>query len=70
MIKAIVKNYFVSRANEFKKFTKYGPEFEKLLHLFETEVESQGKGILVDLLKDIIKIIVDGDLPEMFERKS
>jgi vacuolar-type H+-ATPase subunit E/Vma4 len=65
IVKAVVKDYFVSRANEFKKFKKYGPEFEKLLTMFEKDLEKEGKGIAVDFLKDMIHLIIDGDIPDL-----
>merc|ERR1719334_1425564 len=66
-VKAAVKEYFVSRINEFKKMgPKYKATAEDLLKQFEKLSLHQLKNMGVDFLGDLIKIIMGQD-PEAVE---
>ena len=57
-----MKEYFVSRGNEFKKMgPKYKSTVEDLLNKFETMSIKALKNMGVDFLGDLIKIIMGQD---------
>merc|ERR1711962_1074598 len=61
-VKAAVKEYFVSRGNEFKKMgPKYKSTVEDLLNKFETLSVKELKNMGVEFLGDLIKIIMGID---------
>merc|ERR1719376_1054631 len=61
-VKAAVKDFFVSRINEFKKMgPKYEPTAEDLLHKFEHLLPNELAKMAVSFLGDLIKIIMGLD---------
>merc|ERR1712212_670126 len=61
IIKAMVEAWAKEKEAELEKLvTKYKPELIKIAKTFEASLEHEGKGLLVDLLGDLIKIIISG----------
>merc|ERR1712002_1330043 len=61
IIKAMVEAWAKEKEAELEKLvTKYKPELIKIAKTFEATLEHEGKGLLVDLLGDLIKIIISG----------
>merc|ERR1712243_519350 len=72
-IKAAVEKFALKEKAEFEKFgAKYQPKFEALLKRFEAtlvkEGKGLGKGLLLDILQEIIKIIIGGNDVEPMQR--
>merc|ERR1712243_365718 len=72
-LKAAVEKFALKEKAEFEKFgAKYGPKFEALAKRFEAtlvkEGKGLGKGLLLDILQEIIKIIIGGNDVEPMQR--
>jgi len=59
MVVGIAKAYFKEKFDQFKAMgEKFKPIFEKFLKKLEDDFIHKGKGLVIDLLSDLIKIII------------
>ena len=73
MVKAALKKYFGPRQAELVKFVhKYKPQMLDLLQRLKKHMEFQFKGLAIDFLSDIIKIILQWgeDNQQLFQSKE
>ena len=64
-MKVAVKNYVGKYKEEMKKLvTKYKPKIIEELQKFKKIVIKEGKGLVIDMLGDAIKIIIRGGIED------